>query len=139
MNILQRESHKRFRNQVATVDPLPVATFTVTTLDPSNADADKNLFYSRVDSQVVAELIKNILTDAEYSKIMLNNNMFTFQDDTTVNEIIYGPFLLKLLFDRIDKNVVVGVKVLSQNLKSTKIHPYQNDVDAMITDMEESY
>ena len=90
-------------------------------------------------SQVVVELIKNILTDAEYSQLMLKNNMFTFQDDTTVNERTDGPFLIKLLFDRIDTHVVVWVKALRQNLKATKLHPYQDDVDAMLTDMEECY
>ena len=34
MNILQRKDHKRFRNPISTVDPLPTAPFTVTTFDP---------------------------------------------------------------------------------------------------------
>ena len=120
MNILQREAHKRFSNPVATVDPLPAAPFTVTALDPVNVDNDEKIFYFRVDSQVVAEIIENILTDAEYSKLTLKKNMFTFQDDTTGNEIIYGLCLLKLLFDHIYPNIVVGVEVLCQNLESTK-------------------
>ena len=128
----------RFSNPVAIVDPLPAAPFTVTTLDPANVDANKKLFYYQVDSQVVAELIKNVLTDAEYSKLMLKNIMFTFQDDTTGNEKIDRLCLLKLLFDHINPNVVVGVKVIYQNLKVTKLHPYQNNVDAVLTDMEES-
>ena len=118
---------------------MPVAPFTVTTLDPANVDANKKLFYYWVDSQVFAELIKNILTDAEFSKLMLKNNMFTFQDDTTGKKMIDGPCLLKLLFDRIDPNVVVGVEVLYQKLEATKLHPYQNDVDAMLKDMKEFY
>ena len=85
---------------------------------------------------MVAELIKNIFTNAEYSNLMLKKNMFTFQDDTTVKKRIDSPCLLKLLFERIDKNVVVGVEVLSQKLEGTKLYPYQNDVDAMLTDME---
>ena len=64
-------SHKHFSKTVATVDPLPVALFTVTSLDLSNVEKYKKLFYSRVDSQVVAELINNIFTDDEYSKLML--------------------------------------------------------------------
>ena len=107
MNLLKREAHKRFSNPVATVDPLPADPFTVTTLEPTNVDANKKLFYSWVDSQVVSELIKNILTNAEYSKLMLKKNMFTFQDDTTGNKIIDVQCLLKLLFYCIDKNVVV--------------------------------
>ena len=53
MNLLQREAHKRFINMVATVDPLTLATFTVTNLDPANFDANKKLFYSWVNSKVV--------------------------------------------------------------------------------------
>ena len=85
MNLFQREAYKRLSNPVATVDPLPVAPFTVATIDPANVDDEKKLFYSWVDSKVVAELVKNILTGADSSKLMLKNNMFTFQDDTTSN------------------------------------------------------
>ena len=139
MKKFQRKYHKRFRNMVSTVDTFPTAQFTVNTLDPANVDADKKLFCSLVDSQVVSKLIKNILTEAEYSKLILKNDMFTFQDDTTGKEIIDVPCLLNILFDRIDPNVVVGVKVLCQKLEATKIHPCQNDVNAMLTDMEEYY
>ena len=138
MNILQHEAHKCFIKTVATVDPLTADPFTMTTIDPENVEDDKGIFYSWVDSQVVTELIKNILTNAEYSKIMLKKNIFTFQDDTTGNKIIDGPCLLKLLFYCIDPNAVVGVKVLRQNLEATKLHPNQNYIFAMITDMEES-
>ena len=120
MNILQREAHMSFSNPVSTVDPLSAAPFTVMTLDPANVDDDKKLIYSRVDSQLFAELIKNILTDAEYSKLMLKKNMFTFHDDATINKIFDGPCLLKFLFYRIDPNIVVGVKVLHQKLKALK-------------------
>ena len=139
MKLLQRKAHKRLRDTVATDDTLPAVLFTVTTLDPVNDNDDKKLYYYRVDSQVVAELIKNILTNAEYSKLMLKKNMFTFQDDSIGNEIIDGPFLIKVLFDCIDPNVAIGVKVLRQKLKATKLHPYQNNVDAMLMDMGESY
>ena len=139
MNLLQREANKHFSDLIATDDHFPAAPFTVTPLDPANDDNEKDILYSWVDSQVVAELIKNILTDAEYSKLMLKKNMFTFQDDTTGKKMIDGPCLLKLLFDCIDQNVVVGVEVLYQKLEATKIHPYQNDVNAMLTDMEEYY
>ena len=54
MNILQHKSHKRFNKPVTTVDPLPAAPLTMTNLDPTNVGDDKKLFYSRVDSQVVA-------------------------------------------------------------------------------------
>ena len=126
-----------FSKLVATVDPFPEDPFMVSTLDPFNVDDNKKLFYSRVDSQVIVELINNILTNAEYSKLMLKKNMFNFQDDTTGNKRIDGQCLLKLLFDRIDSYVAVGVEVALS--EATKLHPYQNNVDAMLMDMEEPY
>ena len=88
------------------------------TLDPANAEDNKKLLYSRVDSQVFTELIKNILTETEYSKLMLKKNMFTFQDDTTSNKRIDGPCLLKVLFDLIDPKYA---KILAQKKKVTDL------------------
>ena len=93
--------------------------------------------YSRVDSQVVAELIKNILTDAEYAKLMLKRSIFTFEDNTTGVDLINGPCLLKLLIDLVNPNIVIGIEVLRAKPESVKLHSFGNNVDAMITDMEE--
>ena len=108
-------------------------------LDPANSQDDKKTFYSRVDSQVVTELIKNILSDTDYCKLILKRNMFTFEDDSTGIGLIDGPYLAKLLMDRVDPNVVVGVEVLRQKLENVKLHPFKNNVDLMLMDMEENY
>ena len=118
---------------------LPPTPFKVTQLDPANDHAHKELFYSRVDSQVVAELIKNILTDAEYAKLMLKRSIFKFEDDITGIDLIDGPCLLKLLMDRVDPNIVIGIEVLRAKLEFVKLHSFGNNVDAMLTDMEENY
>ena len=83
--------------------------------------------------------MKYILTNAKYLKLMLKQSIFSFQDDTTGNERIDGSCLQELLFDRIDQNIVIGVEVLRQNLEATKLHPFQNGVDVMPTDMEANY
>ena len=116
MDRLQREAHKRYNNAIAEGDALHPTPFKVTQLDPANNPAHKELFYLRVDSQVVAELIKNILTDAEYAKLMLKRGIFTFEDDTTGIDLIDGPCLLKLLMDRVDQNIVIGIEVLRAKL-----------------------
>ena len=64
MDRLQQEAHKSYSTEIVEGDALPPTPFKVTQLDTANGPAYKELFYSRVDSQVVAELIKNILTDA---------------------------------------------------------------------------
>ena len=64
---------------------------------------------------------------------------FTFEDDTTGINLIDGPCLLKLLMDRVDTNIVIGIEVFRAKLESVKLHYFWNNVDAMITDMEENY
>ena len=111
----------------------------VTQLDPANNPNNKELFYLRVDLQVFTELIKNILTDAEYAKLMLKRSIFTFEEDTTGVYLIDGPCLLKLLMDHVNPNIVIGIKVLCAKLESVKLHSFGNNVDAMLTDMEDNY
>ena len=41
--------------------------------------------------------------------------------------------------DRVDPNVVIGIKVLYAHLESVKLHSFGNNVDAMLPDMEENY
>ena len=95
MDRLQRKAHKHYSTAIAEGDALPPTPFKVTQLDPANDPAHKELFYLREDSQVVAELIKNILTEAEYAKLMFKRSIFTFEDDTTGIDLIDGPCLLK--------------------------------------------
>ena len=124
MDRFQREAHKRYSTAIAEGDVLPPSPFKVTQLDPANDPTHKELFYSRVDSQVVMELIKNILTDAEYAKLMLKRSIFTFEDDTTGIDLIDGPCLLRLLMDRVDPNIVSGIEVLRAKLESVKLHSF---------------
>ena len=85
------------------------------------------------------ELIKNILTDAEYVKLMLKRSIFTFEDDTTGIDLIDGSCLLNLLMDIFDPNIVIGIEVLRAKLESVKLQSFRNNVDAMLTDTEENY
>ena len=41
--------------------------------------------------------------------------------------------------DRVDPNIVIGIKVLRAKLESVKLHSFRKNVDAMLTDMEENY
>ena len=115
MDCLQREAHKRYSTAIAEGDALPPTPFKATQLDPANDHVHKELFYSQVDSQVVVELIQNILTDAEYAKLMLKSSIFMFDKDMTGIALNNGPFLIKLFMDRVDPNIVIGIKVFPLN------------------------
>ena len=66
-------------------------------------------------------------------------SIFTFEDDMTVIDLIYGLCLLKLLMDSVDPNIVIGIEVLHAQLESVKIHSFGNNVDAMLTDIEDNH
>ena len=57
---LQQEAHKCYCNTIAEGDVLPPTPFKAPQLDVANNPDHKVLFYLRVDSQVVAEIIKNM-------------------------------------------------------------------------------
>ena len=44
-----------------------------------------------------------------------------------------------LLMYHVNPNIVIGIKVLCTKLESVKLHSFGNNVDAMLTDMEENY
>ena len=41
--------------------------------------------------------------------------------------------------DCVDPNIVIGIKVLRAKLESVKLHSFGNNVDAILTDMDENY
>ena len=137
---LQRIAHARFCTEVAAGDPLPPGPWSTRQLDPANVPADKKTFYDRVNSQVVAQLVQNILTPEGYSKLLQGKkNKIGFFCDQTGNDKIDGPCLIKLLFDRIDPSVVVGIESLRQRIETCKLHTHSNNVDEMLSMIEECY
>lgn len=57
---LQKIAHTQFWIEVPKGTDLPAGPWTTRKLNPENVDANKNTFYDRVNSKVVAELIQSI-------------------------------------------------------------------------------
>ena len=112
MEIIQQNANKRFGIAIAQGNPIPAPPFTKRDLNPANNDADKPLFYERVDSHVVAEWLKNILDTQSFAKILLEQNKFTFADQATGVQSFDGVILLKIVLDKLDPSVVVGIELL---------------------------
>ena len=138
MDRLIRNAHATFGTAIPDADPIPVAPFQERALDPANVPADEATFYKRVHSLVVTELIKNSFVEEEYAKLTLRKKEFAFYDSRGY-ENIDGACLLKAIFDKIDPNVIVGVDLLRQKIEQTKLHQFKNNVDDMLTSIEESY
>ena len=138
MDRLIRNAHATFGNPIPDGDPIPAAPFQERALDPASVPADETVFYQRVHSLVVTELIKNTFVEEEYAKLTLRKKEFAFYDARGY-ENIDGACLLKAIFDKIDPNVIVGVDLLRQKIEQTKLLQFKNNVDDMLTSIEESY
>jgi hypothetical protein len=57
LEMCQRRAHVRYSNALGDADPIPPQPWTSRTLDPANNDADKALFYDRVNANVVVEIV----------------------------------------------------------------------------------
>jgi len=138
MDRLIRNAHTSFGTSIPDGDPIPPAPFQERVLDPANNADDEATFYERVHSLVLTELIKNSLVEEEYAKLTLRKKEFAFYDSRGY-ENIDGACLLKAIYDKIDPNVIVGVELLRTKIEQTKLHQFKNNVDDMLTSIEESY
>ena len=72
----------------------------------------KSLFYDRMDSNVFAEWLKNVIDDVSFTRLLLKRNAFSFVDVTTGTVSFDGPIMLKIALSKLDPNVIVGIELL---------------------------
>ena len=109
-------------------------------VDPSNNAAEREIFYSRIHSEAVATYLSNILTPAGYAKIVHGVlDKISFICPTTGTRFVDGPCLLYLLWNKIDPSLAVNVENLRATIKNIRLDSYENNVDEMLTDIEEKY
>ena len=137
---MRREAYKRFVGELDPDAPLPPGPWTLTPLDPERNFNDRTRFYSQVHANVVHQLLINILTSTGYSKIIQGReDQISFHCPQTGSIIVDGPALLHLLWQKVDPSLTVNVETLRAQIETTKLHKFGNDVDAMLTDIEETF
>ena len=139
--MLQRQAIARYGTALTEGAPIPDGPWNARELvDPGNNAAEREIFYSRVHSEAVATYLSNILTPAGYAKIIQGVlDKISFICPTTGTRFVDGPCLLYLLWDRIDPSLAVNVENLRATIENIKLHSYENNVDDMLTDIEEKY
>jgi flagellar biosynthesis chaperone FliJ len=136
LETLQRNALARFDTAIGKDEKIPAAPHGKRTLDPANVDADKVTFYDRVDSNVVAEWLKNVLDDISFARLLLKKTVFSFVDAATGTVSFDGPLMLKIALSKLDPNVVVGIELLRQKLETIRLHTFKNNVDEMCDEIE---
>ena len=120
LEIFQRGAHARFGNALAGGDTIPAQPWISVALDPANNNADKDKFYTRVNANVVVEIVKNFLTPNGWDYLMLQQHKFAFTDTTGIT-IYDGQTMLKVLLEEIDPTASVNVKLHSQAIEGAKL------------------
>jgi len=92
---IQREAHRQFGTAITEGDLIPALPWTAADLTPATDNAHKTLFYERVHTNVVAEILKNCLTPASWDDLMLSKDKFTFHASSGT-EKYDGPTMLKV-------------------------------------------
>lgn len=132
---VERQAHATFQTRLSEADVIP--TKSVRTIDPANVEADKETFYDRVDSNIIARLLKNTVTREGYESLLLQKDHFAFPDPASGVVKYDGPTMLKILIDKIEPDNVLGLEIWRRKLATMKLHEHGNDVnkllDAMVT------
>ena len=133
---LQRRALARYGTAIAETDAIPATPWNKSTLTPGTNAAHKTIFYDRVNANVVHEWLKNVLDDQAYAELLLQKESFQFIDPTTGNVTYDGVIMLFLALKRFDPSVIVGVECLRAKLETIKLHTYNNKVDDMCLDFQ---
>ena len=133
----QREALAIYRNTpLPHSDPIPAAPFTLDTFDLANNDDHKATFYKRVNCNVVANLIKNGLSETGYSNLLLQKENFEFRNQTTGEVELHRPTMLFLIWEKVDPSTLVGLDLILTKLETCKLGDHGNNVDTMLTHMD---
>lgn len=138
LEMVQRRAFKRYNNPIAEHDPVPNQPWTANILDPATVDADKVIFYDRVNGNVVVELIKNTLTPGGWDDLMLQEAKFSFQGANGIKSYD-GPTMLKVILEEIDPTASVNIEMHRQAIEGSKLHAYKNNVVEMLKDIEKHH
>ena len=137
---LCRETYKRYAGDLAHDAPLPDGPYAIRHLDQENTMADCATFYKQADANVVLQFLVNSITAAGYSNIIQGHeNEISFTCPVTGSIVVDGPCLPHLIWQKVDPSLTVIVETLRAKIESTKLHGYENDVDVMLTDIEDTY
>ena len=140
LDILKRQAHARYKDPIADDDPIPGGPWTARVLDPENNLDDRAAFYAQVHSNAVTELIKNTVTPSGLAKILQGKLAeISFIDPVTEATVIDGPCLLWCLWDRVDPSLAVNVENLREDIENSRMHTFGNDVDVLLTFIEEKF
>ena len=138
LEIVQQGAHARFGTDLADGDTIPAQPWMSVSLDPENNNAEKAKFYTRVHANVVAEIVKNLLTPNRWDDLMLQQHKFVLMDITGMTSY-NGPTMLKVLLEEIDPTASVKVELHRQSIEGAKLQYHKGNIIEMCKSIERHF
>ncbi len=88
---------------------------------------------------MVATIIYNGLLTTGFKDLFLHQDAFAYNNATTNEMELDCLTMLYLIYTKIDPDTVVRLDFIGEKLEKTKLRNFNNDVYAMLIDMEEKY
>ena len=98
--------------------------------DPSNNNANKARFYTRVHTNFFVVIVKNFLTPNVWDDLMLQQHQFAFTGITGIKSY-NRPTLLKFLLDEIDPTASVNMELHRQAIEGAKLQENKGNIIKM--------
>ena len=88
---------------------------------------------------VVHQFLVDSITATRYSNVIQGHEYeISFTCPVTGSIVVDGPCLLHLMWQKVDPSLAVTVETLRAKIESTKLHGYENNVDVMLADIEDT-
>ena len=94
----------------------------------------------QIDANVVHQLMVNSITATGYSNVIQGHeDEISYTCPVTGFIVVDGPSLLHLIWQKVDPSLTVNVEMLRAKIGSAKLNGYENNVDTMLTEIEDTY
>ena len=132
--------YKHYTSDLAHDATLSAGPHEIRQFDPENDLADRAAFYKQVDVNVVHRFLVNSITVTGYSNVIQGHeDEISFTCPVTCSIVVDGPCLLHLICQKIDPSLTVNVETVRAKIEFTRLHGHENNVDAMLTEIEDTY
>ena len=111
---------------------------TIKDIDPANKASHRPLFFKRVKSEMISKYLEGCLSKSALKQLSLRKDEYTWTDSSREN-IVDGPTMLKVVVDTVNPSTRVGVGNLMEEIEQATMAKYDENIDELLKHMQEMY
>ena len=112
----------------------------VETLNPATIQGDRDIFYARVRSQMIAKKVLVSIDSVTHKILFTKKNDFSWKDTGGTEDFIYdGPTILFILLKSVSPTTIVGVDGLKDLIRNERLETFNHKVNDLLSDIQSNY